>query len=334
MTRLFDKLNELDVIAPLPNRDLYIDPFHVASHTRGVRSLLDGSIVVEATNVAEHFIENYVMPERGPRDLLRDLKILCPPFEKTFFEWTKFPPTLSPHAVRMGLLVMGTRAHEAEAAFRQIAGTEAHFTPTKIEELRANPRCHWILLGFDFIQFQRSRDPEHASNTVTPLRGPYTCHLVSVAADGTYLDSYWSFLTDEDQLPREQSAQVAAAGMVAWYALALMNCRNVTTQDHTPKRRMSKKAKRRLKKGKKPRHANELVAYKTIHIDPSKGPRAPKSNGSGNGTRKRGQVRGHMKLYRGKGLFGKYKGCWYWGPQLRDDGQSDYEIDKPGEEGE
>jgi hypothetical protein len=328
MTRLFDKLNELPLAPPLPNRDTYINPMMIASHTDAVRGLLAGSIVVEATNVAEHFLDNYVHAQKGPRDLLNDLKILCPPFDKTFIEWTKMPPMLHHHAVRMGLLVLGTRAEDAEAEFRKLVGQQAFHTPQKIAEMRKDPRCHWILLGFDFIQFVRPHDPEHASNTISPLRGPYTCHVVSVAEDGTYVDSYWSYLTDTDQMPGEQQMQVASSGMVAWLALALMNCRNITTQDHRPKRRMSKKQKRRLKKGKKPKHANELVPYKTIHIDPSKGPRSL-SNGNGNGTRKAGQVRGHMKLYKGKGLFGKHRGCWYWGPRLRDDAKAGYEIDKP-----
>jgi hypothetical protein len=329
MTRLYDKLNELPTVTPLPNRDLFINPLDVASHTRLVRELISDATVVEATNVAEHFIENYVEAQRSPRDLLHDLKVLCPPFDKTFFEWTKMPAMLSHHAARMGLLVLGTLADDAEAAFRDIV-KDADHTPKQIAKMRENPECHWILMGFDFIQFKRPSDPEHASNTISPLRGPYTAHLISVAADGTYVDSYWSYLTGPDQMSEDEQAQIATSGMIAWLALALMNCQNVSTEDHAPKRRMSKKQKRRLKNGKKQKHPNPLTAYKTIHIDPSKGPQRSQRNGSGNGTRKApDKVRGHMKRYKGKGLFGKYKGCWYWGPQLSDDTSTDYEIDKP-----
>jgi len=86
----------------------------------------------------------------------------------------------------------------------------------------------------------------------------------------------------------------------------------------------------RTRKGKRP-----LVSYRTIQVNVDKTPAGIGAPALGNGgdARLHGK-RGHMKDYRkGNGLFGKYKGLWYWGPTLAGSADagvvvSDYKLNK------
>jgi hypothetical protein len=112
-------------------------------------------------------------------------------------------------------------------------------------------------------------------------------------------------------LSYEESMQVAAASLVAWTTLAMMNCANIDTIAHHMPDAFQKA---RRKAGKKP-----LVSYHTVRVDLDKTPRhvAAESLPGDGSTPRRHKKRGHMKDYRGgKGLFGRYKGVWYWGPSL------------------
>ena len=105
--------------------------------------------------------------------------------------------------------------------------------------------------------------------------------------------------------------QVAAASLVAWTTLSMMNCSNIEQIEHRVPEAFQKS---RVKSGKKP-----LVSYRTIHVDLGKTPRVIAAESlPGDGTTPRlHKKRGHIKDYRGgKGLFGRYKGIWYWGPVL------------------
>jgi len=127
-------------------------------------------------------------------------------------------------------------------------------------------------------------------------------------------------------LSQDESVQVGAASLVGWTTLAMMNCANIDTIEH---RAPDAFQKSRVKSGKKP-----LVSYHTVRVDLDKTPRTIASEGlPGDGsTPRRHRKRGHMKDYRaGKGLFGRYKDVWYWGPTLAGSEEegfvvSDYEV--------
>lgn len=323
MSRLYDRLMQWDILGPLPNRDNVFDPANVAWFTRKCRSAIQDAVVVESTNVAEQFIDTYVTDTDPKRNLLRDLKCLCPPFAKTFFEWSRLPHYLADAgAQRAGLCVYGTTKDEAPVVFQSVFGQVSNSrAPKEMARMAEHPDCHWILVGWDFIQF-RSRPDQ-----VSPLRGPYNTFAISVDKEGRYLDMYIGFATSA--ISRRESEQVAASSMIGFLALAMMNCRNVNTRDHDPNQQ------RRRRKRRRRAQPAELVSFKTIHVDTSvKAPTAAsRPTGSNGQPKRRGPVRGHMKRYEGAGLlFGKYRGTWYWGPHLRGDAKAgvtvaDYAID-------
>lgn len=316
---------ESPMLPPLPNRNVNLDPRAVATFTNRMHEMLDGAVVVECTNVADYFINTYVGETKNPASLFGDLRVVCPPFTKTFYEWSNLPEWMGTNVKRMGLLVLGTKANEAEDVLLHYTPEKTGQSQQKIREFAAKYDPEWIMSAFLFIEFDTHPDPENASNTVgTDFRGPYGTHLYCADKEGNYLDSW---LQTTLTMPENEEMQIIAASLVGVLAMSMMNCKNIITRTNNPAQKLNKSRK---KKGKKP-----LISFKTIHVDPNQKSTAKTATGDGNeDTRPRGPVHGHMKDYRnGKGLFGKYKGVYYWGPQLRGDANNgiclpDYTIDK------
>jgi hypothetical protein len=314
--RLLDTLLSEIVLPPLPAGTNYLDEEEMFQHNAALRQVLDGATCVEATNVARFFDDSYL--GTGSFDSFwTDLKCLVPPHQRFFVEWEK---PLIPSAKRMGLLFMACPPELAEATARMIIGERARSTPAKIAEFRQDLRCRWIYLTLDFLEFAHKNDSEHISG----LRGPFHIGAISIAEDGSLLDFWMSHASAH--IPKDESMQVAGASLVGWTTLAMLNCANIDTVAHDAPAAFQKA---RIKGGKKP-----LVSYHTVRVDLGKTPRAIAAESlPGDGASPRlHKKRGHIKDYRnGKGLFGRYKGVWYWGPTLAGSEEegvvvSDYEV--------
>lgn len=321
--RLLDALLSDIILPPLPASDVALDQETVFQHNAGLRQILGGAVCIEASNVARFFDDSYMSRDGSSKDakdasdaFWSDLKCLVPPHEKFFVEWDQ--PRI-PTAKRMGMLFVACAPAEAGGIARSIIGAGAKSTPAKIAEFRQNPRCRWIYLTMDFLEFAHKNDGAHISG----LRGPYHIGTMSVAEDGSLLD-FW--MSHGSVLSQDESMQVAAASLVGWTTLAMLNCANIGTIEHKAPEAFQKSRK---KSGKKP-----LVSYHTVRVDLDKTPRtiAAESLPGDGTTPRRHKKRGHMKDYRsGNGLFGRYKGVWYWGPMLAGSEEagivvSDYEV--------
>jgi len=307
----------LDVILPPLPADLPegVAASAVLDHNVAVRQLLAGAVCIEASNVARYFDENYIGTGRDGAAWQNDLKCLAPPHSKFFVEWER--PNI-PTATRMGVLFVACAPHEAEAVACSIfAEAGIRSTLDKIALFRANVLCKWIYITVDFLEFQPT--PGYGSR----LRGPFHVGATSIAEDGSVL-SYWFQIGSS--IDREESLQVAAAPLVGWTTLAMINCQNIVTDAHHAPDAFQKARK---KSGKKP-----FVSFHTIRVDLDKTPRqvAVESLPGDGSTPRQHKKRGHMKDYRkGQGLFGRYKGVWYWGPTLAGSVEegvivSDYEV--------
>ena len=297
-TRLLDALLSDIILPPLPAGTNFLSEEEVFQHNAALRPILADATCIEATNVARFFDNSYLVD--GSFDSFwTDLKCLVPPYKRFFVEWEK---PLIDSAKRMGTLFLACPPELAEATARMIIGEGARSTPAKIAEFRQNIRCRWIYLTLDFLEFPHKNDGEHISG----LRGPYHIGAISVADDGSLLDFWMSHATA--QIPKNESMQVAAASLVAWTTLSMLNCANIAAVEHKVPEAFQKA---RTKSGKRP-----LVSYHTVRVDLDKTPRqisAPSLPGDGT-TPRLHKKRGHMKDYRrGKGLFGRYKGVWFWG---------------------
>lgn len=314
--RLLDVLQQDIILPPMPADmpEALAAPM-AAGHNAALRQVLASAVCIEASNVARYFDETYINDDRGADDWHNDLKCLAPPHRKFFIEWEH--PNI-PTASRMGVLFVACEAHEAASVVSSLVYERGiGSTLEQIAAFRANVLCKWIYITLDFLEF------EPTPGIATRLRGPFHVGTTSVAEDGTVLGYYFQI---GSSIQRHESIQVAAAGLVGWTALSMLNCQNITTDEHHAPEAFQRS---RVKNKKRP-----LVSYHTIRVDLSKTPRsiaADELPGSGPSPR-RHVKRGHMKDYRkNKGLFGKYKGVWYWGPQLvgsATDGVviSDYEV--------
>ena len=315
--RLLDTLLSEIVLPPLPATDVMLHEEEMFHHNAALRQVLGGATCIEATNVARFFGDSYLGEDGAFDSFWTDLKCLVPPHQRFFIEWEK---PLIPQAKRMGMLFIACPPDLAEATARMIIGEGARSTPAKIAEFRQNIRCRWIYLTMDFLEFAHQNDGEHISG----LRGPFHIGAISIAEDGALLDFWMSHASAH--IPKDESMQVAAASLVAWTTLAMLNCANITTAEHQAPDAFQKA---RAKSGKKP-----LVSYHTVRVDLGKTPRQVAAEGlPGDSSAPRlHKKRGHMKDYRrGQGLFGRYKGIWYWGPVLAGSEEegvvvSDYEV--------
>ena len=314
--RLLDTLLSDIVLPPLPASDVALDEAEMLHHNAALRQVLGGATCIEATNVARFFDDSY-LADGSFDSFWTDLKCLVPPYKHFFVEWEK---PLIPSAKRMGMLFLACPPELAEATARMIIGEGARSTPAKIAEFRRDVRCKWIYLTMDFLEFAHKNDGEHISG----LRGPFHIGAISVAEDGALLNFWMSHASAH--IPKDESMQVAAASLVAWTTLSMLNCANIEAIAHKAPDAFQKA---REKSGKRP-----LVSYHTVRVDLDKTPRqiaAPRLPGDGS-TPRLHKKRGHMKDYRrGKGLFGRYKGVWFWGDMTAgsaDEGVvvSDYEV--------
>jgi hypothetical protein len=314
--KLLDALLSDVLLPPLPANvpEAVVGP-SLVDHNMAVRQLLTGATCIEASNVARYFEENYIGNDRDFSAWQDDLKCLVPPHEKFFVEWER--PNI-PGAKRMGVLFVACAPHEVERIACTIFAREGiGSTLKKIALYRENVRCKWIYLTADFLEFL----PEEGY--VSRLRGPFHVGVTAVAEDGSVLGTWFQISSG---IEREDSIRVLAASLVGWTALAMLNCQNIVTDAHQIPEPFQKSRK---KSGKRP-----LVSFHTIRVDLDKTPRQVAADtlpGDGS-TPRRHKKRGHMKDYRGgKGLFGRYKGVWYWGPTLAGSAEegvvvSDYEV--------
>ena len=93
-------------------------------------------------------------------------------------------------------------------------------------------------------------------------------------------------------------------------ALTFLNCKNVTTTNQTPPVGVNERHQRK--------HKLPLKTFKTLKIEPLV--QAIRRSGQGAGTAIGNPLhvcRGHFKDYRDRGLFGKQKGIYWWGNQVR-----------------
>ena len=97
----------------------------------------------------------------------------------------------------------------------------------------------------------------------------------------------------------------------AFLAISFLHCKNVTIADNKPPRHERRQAEREGKKAP--------VTFKTLVIEPMKKVLRTEGNSEETGIKQAIHIcRGHFKDYRGsnKGLFGKYKGLYWWDAHL------------------
>lgn len=178
----------------------------------------------------------------------------------------------------------------------------------------------WVMDWVTFTYWKRGMYPINFGAATLDSKGKYIRHgeipfVVNVlrAMFGVDLDTAQeiekSWPGDKRELLFHESCSMKSPFM---FCLALLNCRNVQTVDKPAP--PAPILKQRAKKG------IPYIQYKMLEVTPLRTVRQ-------GGTRKDGTpepqalhfVRGHFKDFSDKGLFGKYKGVYWWDSQVRGD---------------
>jgi hypothetical protein len=131
------------------------------------------------------------------------------------------------------------------------------------------------------------------------------------------------------ETPKQRFVTVHKACHDLFYAISLMHCKNVQTEQIDPNAQLPRRVREHWEKKGKP----ALTKYYTLKIDPMCSSNSPARNSNASGANQAFHIkRGHFKDYRNsKGLFGKYKGLFWWPESVSGNAQfgaieKDYEI--------
>ena len=167
--------------------------------------------------------------------------------------------------------------------------------------------------------------------------------LMELGAAYFYLDSHGQPITTGavpivPMGPMRELAQRPGQGAAAadaiisgihpfFFALSLMNAKNVSLVDAPLPLKVA---------AKRGRSGKTVLSFKTLHIEPMKArARSEATTGESHLRRALHICRGHFKDFReGPGLFGKYKGLYWWDSQVRGTDESgriikDYSLGSP-----
>jgi len=268
--------------------------------------LLEESEVILASNVAQYF---YVTSSKDEWDVLQDFPNVAPPFKTFFIEWD-MPSSINNngekekvegvmHGAKVGVLFTATEDFDNKA-YKDLG-------------------VRWIVVGIPFI-WSRVIDKIHSAGAAQ----------LAIMPDGSVVKDRSGYLVGltNDQLRIKDSAEGAITGSmhVALLALSLMHCKNVSIKAESPSRALSHQYQRK--------HGVPLVSYKVLEIEPMKRVLNSEGGANTNGLKKALHIcRGHFKDYTEKGLFGRYKGMYWWDSHVRGDSTSgivvkDYSIKK------
>lgn len=141
---------------------------------------------------------------------------------------------------------------------------------------------------------------------------------IAVREDGTVIDSDPGYIV---AIPKEQNGKdpdaiqraIHNTLIVGLMTISLMHCKNVDLKTQIPPVALSKKHQKRC--------GVPLVKYKILEIDPMKKILRLEGNSQSLGLKHALHIcRGHFKDFsKGKGLFGRYRGMYWWDSHVRGD---------------
>lgn len=259
-------------------------------------------VVIDITNVAE-----YVLSNKDHAWSWDDFPNIAPPFERFWMEY-KNPDTPSEW------IMCGFKATELDA-------DEERYESATNKRVGPASGVRWEMVATIFFTNQRLLAVK------PPAVFDILAYFLGVAHDGRRIaqdvmssQAYYDALIN-DKIPGP-TLMIAPFGL----ALSLMHCKNVIVENHEPPR-LSRILEKR---GVKPR-----VRYHTLAIEPMRQVLRREGQSEKTGLKRALHIcRGHFKDYSKHGLFGKYKGMYWWESHARgsaDEGVviKDYAVKQP-----
>lgn len=171
--------------------------------------------------------------------------------------------------------------------------------------IKPPPGAKWILSCLGFVQMDRNDQ----------VIAPAMSWMVIVNADGSVMESQTIVVSPVGhEIPRYISDTASDAGFFinpALLALSFLHSKNVSVREEAPPESQQSAWLRKNKR--------RLLKYKVLEIRPFyEVVQGLKKSGASNALGQALHIcRGHFKDYGSKGLFGKYKGLFWWNQFVR-----------------
>ncbi len=279
--------------------------------------------VILADNVSNYY---YQGTDQDYWNILNDFPNCAPPFERVFIEWG--PPTVintDKGSIAPAKDLVDIRRFGCEIISSEIKPENVPFPKAfGMEDIR------WVSEGTTFIELRSPSllAPSIGYTWYVKKDGSIWLPSDSESGDLNPKTITWPVHTDNKFLAQSLSANPALGQQmashylyVALLTLCFLNCKNTGLETYEPSERQNKS---RVKKGKTP-----LLRYHILNIEPMKTILETEGDSKSVGLKKALHIcRGHFKDFsHGKGLFGKFKGLYWWDAQVRGNSKQGF-VDK------
>jgi len=263
------------------------------------QKLLEDCEVIVCDNVAHYFYASKeVFGEPSLKWSINDFPNIAPPFKRMLLEW-KLPRFVAPKPVYVGVLIESSE-HNLSSSFD----------------------FKWYSLLSLYVAMP---DKDWSDRSVGAL--------IEVKEDGTWNGKLLPLDFNGSEIRDDHNASVAIDYFrrymwPALLAISFMHCKNVELKTQIPPAPLSKKHQKKT--------GRPLVKYKVLEIEPMKKVLRTEGQSETLGLKHALHIcRGHFKDYsKGGGLFGKYKGLYWWESHVRGDPSQgvvvkDYSVNPP-----
>jgi hypothetical protein len=280
-----------------------------APYETDLRRCLSKAVPFDITNVAEYF---YLGTRQEVWNYREDFPHPVPPFNRLWMEWK--PPkqfNLGGKRVDSTLEVdrMGALVETKEPP--KDADSTIKYAVAMLLIMEPRGATDYLLVG-PYMEFFIDRDFNMAG-----FPGPDfgQVKFFFPATDAQKFDAIYSGEA-RGAIPKSYRSSFFPVML----ALSFLNCRNVHVAQKTAPPKLVAK---HVKKG----HPLNFTSHRIIEIQPIKRASGEASGEKGYSRQAAAIMRGHFKDYReGKGLFGRYKGLYWWDQQLRGDITAEYRF--------
>lgn len=268
------------------------------------KALLKSAVVIRADNISDYL---YLNNQQEVWDLTQDFPCVAPPFERIWVEYDIPAQSNSEGAI------VTNQFRPRVGVFIESEGIE-HLDYRWLCKATIYQKLVGGLLGC-LIIVTWYVTPEGEFHLVDP-DGFFRMNLKPLADHPSFQDQ--KFIDDAKK-------HSISHLFVPLLSLSFFHCKNVEFKKAPPPNQKLQKARGR--KGKLP-----LIRWHTLTIEPVKRIIAAANNGNSDLTPKALHIcRGHFKDFSERGLFGKYKGLYWWDSQVRGTSKSgvvlkDYQV--------
>jgi len=285
---------------------------HAQKTPEKIKTQLERCKLIVADNVAHYYWRG---TDQEEWDIQDDFPNVAPPFQHCFIEFKIPAYSLSKE---FGMTAMpgelgGCMLTALDYSLEKHSEIAKHFNLKGLEN-RFEGTPKWVVVASPIVKFRGHQ--EIVSQTVTVMFFVGESGKVLTTIDPlTKERHYYLTIAATKTIASQDMLLELSRGMmpmvhVALLALSFMHCKNVELVEVVPSPKLAAAHWKRS--------GLQLHRYSVIEIDPMMSKIKSVCLTEGVGPRQALHLcRGHFKTYRGRGLFGKYTGTYWWHPQER-----------------